>query len=327
MASTFSINTGLEKHADGDTTWGAGMRDNLDTIDSALAPSRTFWVSPEFTVGNMPALSNATDRRHFDTIQGAIDAGEANAYDQEGYGIIVFPGRYSENLTIVSSVHITSALGPMTAYYAGANVHLNGTTGSQSPVITVTPANDTWTRVMLSNLNLDNQCTVADATEITTPYLIDWQSATRSGASNKLALSNCQIRMQTWGLDNVWTYGIKVHGKVHTYLKHCMVAALDYGGSNNNGGVRYMLSVQGESSTRPNQCYVEGCKWNTVFSGSGSNFTFRQEGDSNIWVFQGFYSQASSSAISQSGTGNTGFGFLGQEATYQNTFGINLVQS
>ena len=73
MSFTYDPILGLAKPSDGDTSWGDEMRNNLTYLAKAMAPKYAYFVSPDFTTA---ALGNgsATDRRHFDTIQGAIDA-------------------------------------------------------------------------------------------------------------------------------------------------------------------------------------------------------------------------------------------------------------
>jgi len=305
------------------------MNDNLDTLDSLLAPDRTFYVSPRFTTGNCPALANATDRRHYDTIQAAIDAGEAKAYDRDGYVIRVGAGVYNENLTLERSVRIMGPAGFGPGFY-GATAQVRGVATTKAAVITIDPLESDWQRFEFIGLNIDNAYDQAEGAEIATPpYAVDMLAQTAiGGVQNVCAFLGCHFRMQTWGSSHVWTTGLAFAGNNAVTFDLCQIQGLDYGGGAGSAGIRYMLSAVGHSTGNNCNLRVNRCKIANAFTGTGSHYAFAQAGDSRVEVSESFLDYATqAAALISGGSNNTNFGLsTGTQPTYRNTLGLDLVR-
>lgn len=331
MTATYSPRTGVIKHDHGDEPWEDDMNDNLDTVDSLLAPDRTFYVSPRFTTGNCPALANATDRRHYDTIQGAIDAGEAKAYDNTGYVILASPGVYAENLTVVRSVRIAADGGYGGGFHPGGGVVITGVNTVKSPVLTIDPLESTWNRYEFIGLQMHNLYDQAEGSEIATPpYAVDCLAqTTHGGIQNVVRFKGCNFRMQTWGVSHVWTLGLQFAGFNAVTLEDCQVQGLDYGGGSGSAGIRYLMAVIGYGvGANCDLRFMRDSRLANVFTGSGSHYAFAQSGNSRIEVANGYLSYASqAAALIAGGSNNTDFGLAAGELTiYRNTLGLDLVR-
>ncbi len=252
--SSFEPFLKLEKNADNDQTWGDAARANIDALGYALHSQRVMRVDPHWSNANIfpGAGSPGVDRRRFNTIQGAIDAAEAN-WSGEHYLILVSRGTYHENLTITESVTIAADCGPVGAFYPNV-VEIDGSTSTADSVITISPAAGDFVYVQLIGIGLENQHNADVSNPITEPYLIDAQDqASYHGTRSKLVLRGCACRMQTWGGGatnggNEWTYGIKAKGNWHVVVDGCQLTALSYGGGQLDGIVRRLFHIEGNNA-------------------------------------------------------------------------------
>jgi hypothetical protein len=254
--SSFTPFLKLEKPVNNDQTWGDAVRLNVNALDYAMAHQRVMFVDPHYTTSNLYPGAGAADseRRRWDTIDGAITAAEAAGWDE--YLILVANGSYAENLTITKGVTIAAMCGPSGGFYPGP-VRIGGQNTVEAPVITVSPADSDYVYVQLIGIGIENAFRSAVGGEISTPYAIQCDDqAAYSGTRNRLILRDCYVRMQTWGQTggaaaHVWTYGIKAVGNWHVICEGTSLTALAYGGGYSGGGqgiVRRIFDVRGNDA-------------------------------------------------------------------------------
>lgn len=197
MEITYNTHLGLTKVPDGNNNWGEYTRDNWDAVAEVLAPDGVYFVSPNFTIANIPELDNATNRRYFDTIQGAINAHELN---WDAYGaIFVYPGRYDENLTVTSAVtlHGVNALN-FTVSNGGRGAVIRST--DENPCIDIQFGPGHQGHFNLVNIELNNTHT-AGGTSGGTAYIktTDQGAGNYPSFDNRVNLRNVIIRKDTIG--------------------------------------------------------------------------------------------------------------------------------
>lgn len=246
MATTFEDHLALDKPAKGDLDWDDEINGNFDAIGQALAPYRVYKVSPDYTSTNL-GNGSATDRRHFDTIQGAITAAESAFADAV---IEVMPGVYNENLTVTKSVSIIGRTKPA-SFHGGPNqVTVRGSDTTRSPIITVTPPDGTAISMTVANLVMENRYNQTAASESTTPYLVDLQNhptPTYAGSANVFGFLDCIVKCETWGQDNKWAYGFKADGYWNLAIQRVTMGAYCYGGGT-EGYVKSLFYLRGDSA-------------------------------------------------------------------------------
>lgn len=197
--------------ADGDTAWGTELRNFMRTVDYLAQPSNTYFVSPTFTAANISPYGAGSDRRHFDTIQGAIDQIEASANNHLAT-ILVFPATYTEELTITKSVHVC---GVASGYATqGGKCELNG--NHSAPTITVNPAAGEWINVVFSNFKIGQDDSTYGGVTTAWPFWVDVndQGAGNYGSTrNRIVFHNCDFKQDNLpDASDVFTYGIALDG-------------------------------------------------------------------------------------------------------------------
>jgi len=251
MSFTYEEFLNLSLPSDDSESHGNELRANWRTIGHVLAPQRVFYVSPSYTDSNLGNVT-ATDRRHFPTIQEAIDAAEATGHTSQNI-IKIYPGTYPENLTIGGTISLVGEVSPVwEALGGGISTFINGVQSQAKPIITVNPVGTDYTCVLLENLCLGNSYGLDNPVEITEPYLIDIKKPAIYSYPVQFGMKNCQSRMQTWGDHNLWSYGIKSDGWVRLTIRDSDFYSWDYAGDEEDGGIRYMFDITGDLSNGHN---------------------------------------------------------------------------
>lgn len=249
MSFTYEQILGLALAPNLSEAWGDQSRQNLSVLGAVHAPSNTLFVSPSYTDENLHNES-ATSRRHFPTIQAALNAvvTVGNAMTT----IFVNAAQYAENLTITKSVHIVGWVPPL--YRAasgngfGGAAAITGTSGAQSPTVTITPPESNYIQVIFNNLVLWNQYSAA-AGQIANAYLLKLNAQTLYGAlPNYVGIQGCDIRAQTWGAGNDWQHGILAAGYGNVTMRDTHYWAGAYAGGSGNGGMNSLLTLNGNNA-------------------------------------------------------------------------------
>lgn len=235
----------LAKPSDGDRSHGAALRQNADTLGHVAGPANCFFVSPSFTAAAL-ANGSASDRRHFDTIQAAIDAAQGPGYPHKAT-VFIYPGKYEENLVITNSVTLAAFSSLiLDGLGGGRSVEITGQTGIQAPTIQIVPPGDTATAVNLIGLGLSNNCAVAGA-NIAKAHILDAVKPATYANRLFLGMKDCAVRAQTYGDGNIWEAGLKATGWVEFTVRDCDFQFLSYGGGNNNAGHLAAFFLRGDS--------------------------------------------------------------------------------
>lgn len=294
--STLSYWLEFSKPADGDTSWGGEIRNALDSIDTALHPNLTFFVSPNFTDAALYPNGTPAHRRYFDTIGGALAAINAAALDDR-YTILVSPGVYTENLTISKSVNI---VGVVPAHSQTAALTMIRGDGS-GPPITLTPAAGEVVVASISNCILSQTEMSHGDTTVGWPHwiLVNDQGAGNYGAyHNKLILHNVHMRRDALLGTDVFTYGIRVQAFTQLVMHDCQLRIPDTPDftwpisiegnfstsktaqihmkqtdvNHSTAGGSYTIRMLNGSSGTVGRCgFIRGQAATVVFGGSGSN--------------------------------------------------------
>lgn len=206
---------GYEEHlgtpliSDDDTDHGNHNRALVATIGKVVSPSNVYFVSPQFTEGNLNC-GEASDRRHFATI------GEAIFVAPAGSTILVYPGTYNEPLGIGKSLRIIGVGGgfgfggglPIVQYNAAA------------PVVAITPQAGETLSLTLANLQIKQNWTGSGSQSW--PFWIDIndQGVGNFGPyRNRIDLHNCIFRQDT--VPAVFGQGILCQGWAALGLNQC----------------------------------------------------------------------------------------------------------
>ena len=246
MSFSYEEFLGLSLPSDGDTDHGEELRQNYKAMSRAMAPDNIYYVSPAFTEAEL-YCTEATDRRHFSTIQEAIDAAENTTSYTDPATVLIWPGTYYERLTITGTVTLMGFMpqfNPMLGA-SGRGVRICGD-GTASPVINWSPADGYAHALGLVNLLIDNSYDTSNASLIAQAYAVNVADQETKGAtSNRLLIRDCHCRMQTVGDDNRWAAGIQTNGWVNAVVWNSVIHAFRYAGGNNNGGVLYPFKING----------------------------------------------------------------------------------
>lgn len=330
MSFTYTGPLGLKLPSDGDTDHGEELRENFTALAAVSAPDHVYWVSPAFTEAEMFS-ANATDRRHYDTIQGAITAAQsASAMTGVRPTIFVYPGSYAEKLTITGTVGIIGLV-PQLFYGYGAarGVQITGD-GTNSSVITWTPADSVAHSLTLANLCIENSYATATATLISSSayaVMVNQQS-TLGSASNRLSMLGCQIRAQTYGDNNKWGYCIGAFGWNSVLVRDCAISTFGYAGGESNGGVAWTFNMDGtNNASYVSSLRVSRTQIQSEWLGDGITPTiFRATEYVNTTVtFSAFDLNTADAVYLDGGTGTqtfAGMKSLAEIDTYQNIEGV-----
>jgi hypothetical protein len=316
--STYTDHLHLAKPAQGDTDWATEINVNRDCIDHILASHYTYYVASTFTQANLftQGLPTGNERRHFDTIQGAVDEAEAKDWGNFGYAILIAPGTYNEKVTVKKPVSLVNAAMTSRAFFLPASVKIRGN-GNAEPVILAEPQNSEYIRLGLFGLQIDNRYSTNNATEITEPYalwLADQAGAGNYGAqANTCTIQGCCLRMQPWGEHNKWLCGVRIRGWWQCNVFDTQVIGLTYAGGHDDGYIRRLWDIYGDV-TEPktsvlNQFY---CQNGLKIPGSGSppsQYTYALLGRATVALTFTSVEQTSALSWTTSGSNNTRCGF------------------
>jgi hypothetical protein len=223
---TLTTRTGLDYRADGDQNWGAAHRNVRLMLDRYLCPGNVFFVSPEFSAANLHLSGTPESRRHFDTIQAAITAWEAGNFDEQSAGgILVFPGRYAERLTVTRSVRLVAVAGNGAAEdgraVGSSNVNLRGD-GTANPLITFDPVDGENHRLIVDGFTFTNAAT-AQGSEVTTSMVLralDQGTGNYGPYVNDVLIRNCTGRLDNSN-NNSWAYGFYAQAWTRIVIDRC----------------------------------------------------------------------------------------------------------
>lgn len=260
----------LNLPSDDSVSHGDELRENWKALSRINCADNMYFVSPAFTTAEL-YNSAATDRRHFNTIQGAIDAAEGTTYSHLPT-IVVSPAVYAEALSITGSINIVGALPVNIEGLGGGRAATIKGDGGQEPVIVVDPTDGESCAVNFSNLYFYNTYSAATTAgvQISKPYLAELKEPTTYGpVRNGCFFNNCQMRMQTWGDNNDWINGISASGEWNLGLMGCGVGGYGYGGGEYNGGIQRLVSI---SCNALEDCslYVRNSNFYNSYAGSSA---------------------------------------------------------
>ncbi len=249
MSISYEDKLALALPADGDEAWGNAARQNFEVLGELACPDNMYFVSPHFTDAYLHN-AGASAPRHFSTIQAALNA--VTTTGQNLTTIRVYPGLYQENLSITKSVHIIGDVPPLyraaSGNLFGGSAAICGTPGTQSPTITITPPESSYICVIINGVVLWNQYS-ATAGQIANAYLLKVAPQTTYGAlANYIGLQDCDIRPQTYGLNNDWQHNMLVQGYNNLTMRRVAIASGSYAGGANNGGVNSILTLHGNNA-------------------------------------------------------------------------------
>lgn len=223
---TLTNRLGLDYRLDGDQNWGPAHRNVRLMLDRLLCPQNVFFVSPEFTAENLHLSGTPADRRHFDTIQGAITAFEAGGFGSgNNGGIYVYPGRYNERLVITKPMSLIAMHGcSLEAGSGGRGVHLRGTEAAPGSLITFTPAAGESNVLVIKGFNLVNVSTASGSeVGLATPMVLKTndQGSGNYGAYKSLVhFEDCNGRLDG-NNNNSWRAGFLVEAHVWVSFRRC----------------------------------------------------------------------------------------------------------
>lgn len=306
--------------------WNVDLNANLDRLSALAAPSNARFVSPAYTplaLGN----GSAADRRHFPTIQEAINASNA-AGESEYSTIYVWPGDYRERLTLTNSVALVSAC-PVGHAYAAGSVMIRGD-NSANALLTVTPGNGNARRYSFIGLTFENKYDANDAVQHPA-YLLATQRQTTFGTfASTIDFTMCPIRAQTWGAHNQWRSVFDVDGFYHLRFMDAPMQAFSYAGGYNDGGCLNIFRLRGiNAEAKAATLQVERSRIvNTAATGLGQRRLMDIDDKVTGWMLDGFYNDARSVAYLAGSVGSpsvSGPNSDGQAAINRVTFGQAFV--
>lgn len=273
MAIPLDSKTGLAMPDHATMPWSVPGNSNWLALARMASMSNVWWVDPSFTVGNI--FSHAGVRppecRFFETIQGAITAAETTGY-ASNTSIIVAPATYPENLTITRSVHLYNLLGSTLFGMQGSARQpiIEGLASSQNPLITIDVPDGENASIGFHGLNFENRYNgdTSGSGLINKAYLLD---GTLQGAFNAspvwVGFKGCGLRMQTWGYNNEWLYGLRLNGFYYTHLIDCEIFGGSYAGGDpagapppGVGGICYLVFANGGGAGNAGTVRMRDCR-------------------------------------------------------------------
>lgn len=324
--SEITTRCGFEYEAQGSENWYQTYLRLRQMLDQFLCPGRVFEVSPEFTSANLHLAGVPTSRRHFHSIQAAIDAWEAGGFgDGTSGGIYIYPGRYAEDLTITKSVALVAMHGgPLDSGGAARGVYLLGA-GGGGPVITFDPADDESHGLLVKGMSIRN---TSEAGSGTYPFAI--LHALDQGAGNygpyqhPIVFDDCNFRL-TLNSTAWWHAAFRAMAGHWLTMKNCrLTAPSDYAAGNY---YRYIFLVEGNSS-RASRLSIKGGEYNhPVYSGV-TNFTaVATNGYSSMFAHRATFNRTPSDGLYTANFGGEATGFTVAEAeAHGNLLGVNAVE-
>lgn len=328
----YTTRSGLRVIDDYREPWGDDARPNWQAMDYLLNPERVFFVSPEFTEGNLDS-ANATSPRRFSTIQGAIDAWEAGGFSDGNYGgIYVYPGRYDERLTITKSVALIGAHGcSLESGLGNRGVYLRGTTAVAGTLITFTPPAGETHVVVFENFNFRNQSgALGSEVGTTTPMLLQTvdQGAGNYGAFKSVVhFEDCNMRLDNVN-NNSWSTGIAASANHWVGFRRCRFS---WPGSGGGYYVRFPFYVRGNDvADKWGHLSLRDCEVNHPTFSSPSNVTVYKESGASGQVVRSSFNRTFGTNGIYNHDGNpslmVGLNDASAAAARMNIVGLNVVE-
>ena len=322
MSFTTSTVLGLQKPSDGDTTWGDEVRAIYETVDKINGPTNCWFVSPAFTdtvIANTPS-----DRRHYDTIQEAIDTAEAVGTNSQ-HTIILYPSIYAENITVTKRIGICGVSGHRGVAYnghlGGQLPQIMGATGSST--VTFTPEESNVCGLSLANLSLDNSHTTLAGAQ-TWPLLVKVDPQTLYGGQpSRFNMSN--VHYTDGAVTDQFNEGFKVEGWVNVSVVDCQFRFPHSEVSDPDYRITYPFYLKGDNASKAVFIQIK----RSDFYHEGTNgATFLIGDNANIQSTYSSYTRATGNAVYDTGVGSNNKGELedGPSAlAAMNIMGINSV--
>lgn len=314
MSFSYTDKIGLAKPSDGEQNWGDEVRQNFETIEEVISPENVYFVSPHFTTANL-GNSNATSRRHFDTIQGAIDQYESDqAVDDPGHGaIIVYPGAYDEELTITQSVGlIAAANGPLIRGGARRPV-LNST--SAGPSITISGQANENCYVQIVGFDIRNR--QVSGNTINGPAFLstnDNLAGNYPAFDNQIMFAECSF--YNFANLSAFTHLFGVNPNWTLLFDGCELSVTTEGTA-----LDYAIRLDG-NATKPASLRARRSEF-THYAAAGT-YTVTASTQSNITVYDCAFARDRASVVADDGGthSNVGLASDAQATTYKNAFGV-----
>lgn len=244
--STLTFFNGFSKPADGDTSWGGELRNMMDQLDRLLSPNdRTYFVAEGFTQANLYPNGLPSSRRYFDTVQGALDAVNA-ASDDQHTTIVLWPGIYTENITIEKSVHLVGLSGGHAV--RGMQTRIKGD-GNATPV-TIDPANGSSISVSINDIFVQIENLDHGGSTRSYPHWLwmkDQGSGNYGSAQNVICLNNVAMRTDDLNAGDLFTYGILIEGKSTLVTLDTQIRVP--GPGDINADMTYPVMIRGNTTT------------------------------------------------------------------------------
>lgn len=316
--------------------WYASYQEIIAMINRLVTRDNVYFVGPAWADANLGAeIGSAVGRRLYPTLQAAHDAVTSGTGYNKRAVIFVDPGEYYENLTITKTVAFVSTA---PAFSDGLGsfrpVRLLGSTTVQSPLLTLDPPNDTEIAVGFSGFVFENVYNTTAGTIVKAQVAKVNPQTTYGTYQNKLAFTDCDIRMQTYGSGNEWWAGIWADGWVDVRLRRTNVFAGSHGGGANNAGIANLFLLTGNTGNAKKatvrvdqQSAIAHFYKGTAFT-SPTMFNLNQGANGVVSRTAALlsmapdYVQGTYSILGASGT-NVLDGFT-SPATYGNLLGVNL---
>lgn len=315
--STSSFWLNLSKPGDGDTAWGTEIRNFMETVDRLVNPGKFRIVGSQYSTANLFPYGAPSNRLLHDTIQGAIDAVEANSSDDATNTILVFPGDYGEDLTIRESVNIVG-VNPLHSQVMGTT-RINGT-GSNPPV-TFTPNAGLSAQCNFANIRFGQNASSFGGGTVAWPY---WARANDQGASNygtfhnRLHFHNCFFRLDAFSGSDVFTYGFWCEGKIHVLFTDCQMRLPV------NADMTKPITVEGNNATGEQASLF--MKRTDVWQPGSAGQTIHIDDNCQGQIARCSFTRTRSQTLSVGGTGTNaleGMNDDGEVTAHGNLMGVN----
>jgi hypothetical protein len=277
MADTYTSALNMTKPESGSTSgWGDSLNANFGVLDTLSTPENVYFVSPAFTSS---ALGNgsASDRRHFDTVQGAITAAQGTSFDHRAV-IYLWPGQYEENLVITGSVTLAAVHRNHWGFHGGArSVCIKGVDTVQSPTVTINQQDDESIAVNFVEMCLENDYNQANSGLIDKAQILEFNSNAPNFHSihgGMVSFTDCAVRAQTWGDNNDWQAAIRMGGFSTISMMGCQYGSWAHAGGENNGGIARVIDIQNDSGTpysQSSQVYIKDCDFRQTYAGASAS--------------------------------------------------------
>ena len=288
MADTYTTYLNLAKPGDGDTSWGDNIRNFMDTMDELALVQNLWRVSPLYTVPNLYPYGAPGTRRHFDTIQGAIDAAGGNDTRDT---ILIYPGTYTENLSISGRMILVGAA-PCGGYSYGVRIDGN----QADPCVTWSPTAGNIDQLGLHNLSFvqtgsDPGTAVNKSLAI---EVVDQGSGNYGGSRNTIDIKGCAFNFGSTVGSRAWDHLYSANGYNRSLFHNCVFRM--------SSTIVDPFEVYGNNTTsRAAEFYMRGCTLHWNGTPTNTYFDFN-EGVDGLYCYN-VSEHARSTLVTFGGTG------------------------